>query len=226
MAPRGDAVGGSLEYRLCPTGAPNIRVRMMTSVAVATLRLLFFRAGPQDFPYQPGLTRVLVPAAVVVNFVLASITLPPALAAISAVAAVFALSVSTRSLLRVRNLENRYEQTFHALLATSSAIALAFIAPASELVPEVMRYAQNPELLQQAEVAAKLPAGAVLVFDLLLIWNFAVSANIYRHSANLRLPLAVLVAMLISFSLLMFVGFATSLIGGLLGLEPPATGAR
>lgn len=197
---------------------------MLTTVATVTLRILFFRAGPQDLPYAPTLTRLLIPFALAVNFALASLTLPSGLAAVSAGMAVFGLSVATRSLLRLRNMENRYTQTFQALLLTSSLIALAFLAPMSQLMPEILKIAQNPALIEQNPESLNLPAGPVMLFDLLLIWNFAVSAHIYRQAADLKLAAGVLVAMLISFSLLMFVGFSTSLVGTLLGLAQPAVG--
>ena len=191
---------------------------MLTQVARATLRILLFRAGPQDFPFDPGLTRVLVPLAVLVNFMLAVISLPPVLAVISAIVAIGALSISTRAMLRLRQMENRYDQTFHALLATSTVLAALLILPTSQLMPQILQLAQNPDLMKNPE-AMQLPPGAALLFDLLLIWNFAVTAHIYRHAASMRLPLAVLVAMLISVGLLMFVGFATSTIGALFGLQ-------
>lgn len=198
---------------------------MLTSVATVTLRILLFRAGPQDLPYAPALTRLLIPFALMVNFALASLTLPPGLAAVSGGMAVFGLSVATRSLLRLRHLENRYTQSFQALLLTSSLLALAFIAPMSQLMPEILKLAQNPQLLEQSPESLNLPAGPVMLFDLLLIWNFAVSAHIYRQAADLKLASGVLIALLISFSLLMFVGFSTSLVGTLLGLTPPGIAA-
>lgn len=197
---------------------------MLTSVASVTLRILLFRAGPQDLPYAPTLSRLLIPFALVVNYALASITLPAGLAAISSAVAVFGLSVATRSLLRMRGLENRYLQTFHGLLLTSTLIALAFIAPMAQLMPEILKVAQNPQLLEQNPQALNLPAGPILLFDGLLLWNFAVTTNIYRQAADLKLVVAVLVSMMISISLLMFVGFATSVLGSLLGLAQPATG--
>jgi hypothetical protein len=198
---------------------------MLTSVATVTLRILFFRAGPQDLPYAPTLSRLLIPFALMVNFALASLTLPPGMAVVSACMAVLGLSVATRSLLRLRNMENRYTQTFQALLLTSTLIALAFIAPMSQLMPEILKIAQNPQLIEQNPESLDLPGGAVMMFDLLLIWNFAVSAHIYRHAADLKRVVGVLVSLLVSISLLMFVGFSTSVIGALLGLAQPAVGA-
>jgi hypothetical protein len=197
---------------------------MLTTVASVTLRVLLFRAGPQDLPYAPALSRVLIPLALLVNYWVASLTLPPGMAVVSSLMAVLGLSAATRGLLRVRNVENRYTQSFHALLLTSAVMALAFIVPMQQLLPDILKMAQNPQLAQASPATLNLPAGPVLMFDALLIWNFAVTVNIYRQAANLKLSAAILITMLISMSLLMFVGFATSLISALLGLapQPPA----
>ncbi len=195
---------------------------MLTQVARATLRILLFRAGPQDFPFDPGLSRVLVPVAVLVNFLLASITLPPALAVVAAVVTVFALSFSTRTMLRLRQVENRYDQTFHALLATSSVISALVILPTAKLKPQILQIAQNPELVNNPETM--LPPGLALSLLLLLTWSFMVTASIYRQAAGFRMPLAVLVALLISISLQVFVSLATSTIGSVFGLLPASLG--
>ena len=195
---------------------------MLSQIASVTLRLMFFRAGPQDLPFNPALTRVLVVIALLANAVLASITLSPGLAVLSAIGAIFGLSVATRTLLRLRKLENRYHQTFHALLTTSIAFAALMLLPMSQLMPQILEVVKNPELMKQGPEAIKLPGAAVMMFDLLVIWNFAVTAAIYRQAAGLRLASGILVALIISLSLLMFVGMATSVFGALLGLAPPA----
>ena len=145
---------------------------MLTQVARATLRILLFRAGPQDFPFDPGLTRVLVPLAILVNFLLASITLPPVLAIVAAIVTVFALSFSTRTMLRLRQVENRYDQTFHALLATSSVISALVILPTAKLKPQILQIAQNPELVNNPETM--LPPGLVLSLLLELLLDLPV----------------------------------------------------
>jgi hypothetical protein len=195
---------------------------MLTQVARATLRILLFRAGPQDFPFDPGLSRVLVPLAVLVNFLLASVTLPPLLAVVAAVVTVYALSFSTRTMLRLRQVENRYDQTFHALLATSSVMSALVILPTAKLKPQILQIAQHPELVNNPETM--LPPGLALSLLLLLAWNFVVTASIYRQAAGFRMPLAVLVALLISISLQVFVGLATSTIGSVFGLLPTTLG--
>ena len=195
---------------------------MLTQVARATLRILLFRAGPQDFPFDPGLTRVLVPLAILVNFLLAAITLPPVLAIVAAVITVYALSFSTRTMLRLRQVENRYDQTFHALLATSSVMSALVILPTAKLKPQIMLLAQKPELMNNPD--ALLPPGLALSLLLLLTWNFIVTASIYRQAAGFRMPLAVLAALLISISLQVFVSLATSTIGSVFGLLPATLG--
>lgn len=195
---------------------------MLTQVARATLRILLFRAGPQDFPFDPGLTRVLVPLAILVNFLLASITLPPVLAIVAAIVTVFALSFSTRTMLRLRQVENRYDQTFHALLATSSVISALVILPTAKLKPQILQIAQNPELVNNPETM--LPPGLALSLLLLLTWSFVVTASIYRQAAGFRMPIAVLAALLISISLQVAVSLVTSTIGSVFGLLPATLG--
>lgn len=198
---------------------------MLSQVVNVTLRMMIFRAGPQDLPFAPAMTRVLIVVAVLANAALASITLSPGLGLLSAIGAIFGLSVATRSLLRLRKLDNRYQQTFHALLTTGIAFAVLMYVPMSQLMPQIMKIAQNPALMEKGPNAVDLPGFAVLSFDLLVIWNFMVTAHIYRHAAGLRLAAGMLVAILVSVSLLMFVGMTTSVFGALLGLAPP-TAAR
>lgn len=195
---------------------------MLTQVARATLRILLFRAGPQDFPFDPGLSRVLVPLSILVYFLRAAITLPPVLAIVAAIITVFALSFSTRTMLRLRQVENRYDQTFHALLATSSVISALVILPTAKLKPQILQIAQHPELVNNPETM--LPPGLALSLLLLLTWGFVVTASIYRQAASFRMPIAVLAALLISISLEVFVNLATSTIGSVFGLLPATLG--
>jgi hypothetical protein len=194
---------------------------MLTTVATVTLRILFFRAGPQDLPYAPTLTRLLIPFALLANYALALITLPASLAALSSAMAVLGLAIATRALLRLRKLENRYLQTFHALLMTGAIASLATIAPLSELMPGMLKLFQHPELMEQNPDSLNLPSGTMLLFGLLMMWNFAVTAHVYRHAADLKAFSAVAVAMLISVALQLFVSVSTSVFGSLLGVLPP-----
>ena len=51
-----------------------------------TLHILLFRAGPQDFPFDPLLTRFLLPFGVLANYAVFAMVLPPGLAVAMAAA--------------------------------------------------------------------------------------------------------------------------------------------
>ena len=196
---------------------------MFNSVVSATLRILLFRAGPADFPYAPELSRVIIPLALMANFALAAtMAAPPALAALTAAVSVFGMALATRSVLRMRQLENRYTQTFQALMTTSSLLILLLTLPMAELMPAIIKVAQNPALLEQDPESLQLPAGPALLVDLLVIWNLAVTTRIYRLAGDMKLLPGVVTTLLILFGLMMFAGFVSSLAAALFGLTPVA----
>jgi len=175
---------------------------MLTQAATVTLRILLFRAGPQDFPHAPALVAWLPVAATVAYFALFRVALPTGFALVLAAVSVGALALVTHSLLSARRVVNRFQQTFHALLATGIVLTLASIPPMAALAPALQQIAQNPELLQQPGAVQVSPAASLLL-NLLNLWNFAVYAHIFRHAANTRLWIGVLIALFVVFSVLM-----------------------
>jgi hypothetical protein len=190
---------------------------LFQSVLTVTLNLLLFRAGPQDFPYDPRLTGWLVPIAVMVNYFVLSLALPPVLAAAIAFAVVMALSFSTRLFLRARNLDSRFMQTFHALLVVSSVMTLALMLPFSEVAPELQRIAATQPGPTDPMPQLDVPTWAALSMNALNIWNFAVNAHIFRQAGNSSLAGGLLVALLVALGMLMFVALFASFVGALFG---------
>jgi hypothetical protein len=194
---------------------------MLQSVLLATLNLLLFRAGPQDFPYEPKLTGWLVPLAVLINYFVLSLALPPILAGAISLAVIMALSFATRLYLRTRKLEGRFIQTFHALLAVSCVMTLALMVPFSEVAPELEKFAAvNPGATDPAP-AIQIPAWAALTMNLLNIWNVAVNANIFRHAGNTGIAGGLFVSFLVSVGVLLFVLFFASFVAALIGGGTP-----
>ena len=171
------------------------------ALAVA-LRILLFRAGPQDFPHAPQLVAVLPAAAVAAYFALFAVALPLGVSLLLSVLSVGALALVTHSLLSARRMANRFQQTYHALLATGIVLTLASIPPMAALAPALKQIAANPELLQQPG-AVQTPAAASLLLNLLNLWNLAVYAHIFRHAAETRLGVGVLIALFVVFSVLL-----------------------
>jgi len=175
-------------------------VSLFQQAAAVTLRILLFRAGPQDLPFSAELTRIVAGLMIAAAWLQYQLTLTPGTAAIHAVATLAVWVVFTRALLQMRGLLNRFQQTVTALLATTLAITLLLLAPLSALAPHMIKLAENPELMRTQPLPA-LPAFAVLVLS---VWNFVVSANIYRHALDVRPALgaaAALVAALITVTL-------------------------
>jgi hypothetical protein len=185
---------------------------MYAQALLVTLRMLVFRNGPQDFPYAAGLTPVLAALAVAVNSLVFSRVLPPPMAVGMAVALVVAIAFVTRVVLRLRKLENRFQQTFNALLATSAVLTLALLPPIAQVAPQILELARHPELLNKPD-AVPLAAGPVFMMNLLNFWNFAVTGHIFRHAANVSLWVGLLLAF-IAGGIMLFVGVVGGTLAG------------
>jgi hypothetical protein len=191
---------------------------MFYQALIVTLRILTFRAGPQDFPYaqQPALTYVCVAFAVLANAAVARLVAPWSAALALGVVVVAALWLYTRLALRMRGLDNRLQQTFNSLLTTSSVLTLALWPPAARLVPAMQQMleqlAKNPDAMQHPESLPQMNGSLVLLIYLILFWQFAVTVNIFRHATDTRPLGGVLIALLCVFNVLLFEVVASPLI--------------
>lgn len=176
---------------------------MLTQAAHAAFRILLFRAGPQDFPYSAPLARALAALAVATAFVQNRLTLGDAQALVHAVASVAVVALYTRRLLVWRKLQNRLQQTLSSLYVTGALVTILLLAPLSELAPHILRIAQDPALAR----TEPLPPGPAFAVMLLTLWQFAVSANVYRHSLDAP-PAGGILAALLGAIITMFVAGA------------------
>lgn len=183
---------------------------MLKEAASVTLRILSFRAGPQDFPHSPALVLPLPLAAIAAYVVLFSVALAPGISLLLSALSVGTLALVTHSLLSARRAVNRFQQTFHALLATGIVLTLASVPPMMALAPALKQIAANPELLQQPG-AVEAPPLASLLLNGLNLWNFAVYAHIFRHAAGTRLLTGVLIAVFVVFTVLLLSLFLAQL---------------
>jgi hypothetical protein len=185
---------------------------MFSQAFATTLRMLLFRAGPQDFPFAAALTPALLVLATVANTLLFSQVLPLSMALGIALAMVGAMALVTRSILRLRNAANRFQQTFNSLLATTAVLTLALLPPFIQVAPQLLQLAKHPELLSNPQAVA-LPPLPVFLMNLLNFWNFAVTAHIFRHAANVNLWTGLLIA-LIAAGIMLFIGVVGGTIFG------------
>lgn len=187
---------------------------MFVQVINATLRILFFRAGPQDFPFAPGLTQACVALAAVANALVFSQVLPLPMSVAMAAAMVAAVALVTHSVLKARKFSNRFQQTFNALLATTSVLTLALLPPFVQVAPQIIELAKHPELLGNPD-AVHLSAVALFFMNLVNFWNFAVTAHIFRHAAGVNLWIGFFIAFVAS-GIILFLGVIGGSIGGVL----------
>lgn len=180
---------------------------MFAQAATITLRILSFKAGPQDFPFLPSLTQMLAPLAVLAMYLEYRYTLPPATALAQSLAALGALALFTWQLLRLRNLQPRFQQTFNALLATGLVLTLLLLPAVAMLAPTVKQLAEQPNLMGTLQV----PVLPTLLAAFLSLWNLAVSAHIYRHALNIGPGMAITAALLGSLFVTAFAAVAGTL---------------
>jgi hypothetical protein len=153
---------------------------MLAPALSTALRILAFRAGPQDFPYSPRLAQSAAGLMLLVSFLQYQFTLPAAQAAVQALASTAVFAGFTGALLSARRLQSRTAQTLSSLFLTGALISLLLLPALAELAPLMLRIAQDPKIAE----AEPLPPGPALMVLVLSLWNFAVSANIFRHALN------------------------------------------
>jgi len=202
---------------------------MLPQAFWTSLRILLFRAGPEDFPYDASkrLSVACIAFGVLVNAALAVVAAemgvlvkaltetPPFWAdLVLGAVSVAAMGLFTRVALRARQLESRFQQTFNALLVTSSTLGLLMVLPIRQLLPFLpvaqelsKKLTANPDLVNNPSVMSALP-GWTLLFSLmipaLLGWQFAVSAFIYRRAANTKAGGGIFIALLCVLTVLSF----------------------
>lgn len=177
---------------------------MFAEALNATIRILFFRAGPQDFPYAVGIRPALLILAAGANALVFGQVLPTSMAVGISVAMVGGMALVVRWVLRLRNLSERFQQTFDALLATTLLLTLATALPFMQVAPLLSELTKNPEALKSPE-AVKMPGLPVLIMNLLNFWNFAVTAHIFRHAGNVPMWVGFIIAF-VAASIMLFVG--------------------
>lgn len=165
---------------------------MFNQAAAVALRIALFRAGPQDMPYARNLTLVTVPVAILAAFLQYRLTLPAHAAFAHALAWVGALALFTHVLLQSRALVNRFRQTLDSLLLVDSAMTVLMLPALAALAPHLERLASNPEAAGGPTLPA-LPALAVLAISL---WNFLVTAQVYRHALGTTPAIGAVIALL------------------------------
>ncbi len=179
----------------------------------ATLQILLFRQGPEDFPYAADgrLDKACTALGIVATALLFGIVQPLPLAIIDGAVATLVVTLYARLVLRLRGLEARQQQTRNALLATGSLLLLAMWLPMSMVMPVMTEFLTSVAAAQQAAgpdapppviSADQLPQVPVLpglLLDLLGLWFAASATHVLRRATGIaRLAAAMMTLLLIS----------------------------
>ncbi len=169
------------------------------------------------FDTGPVLTRRCVAFALVAFALFCAVVLPPLASVLVAALSVFALGLSTRATLALKKLEARFQQTFNALLVTNALLIMAMTPLLIILAPTMIevwqRLLHDPTLAEHPEKLPQIPQIPTLLFDMLGVWQFVVSARIYGQSTDSGVLSGVLTTIICFFAMALFVLFASPLIG-------------
>jgi hypothetical protein len=166
---------------------------MLTKALLITLRILFFRAGPEDFPYDqtPRLSLACMGFALVATAAFLSLRASLPVALLSSALNIGMLALAMRGALAARKLQNRFQQAFNALLTTTSVLTLVTLPFFARLLPVALelneKLAKNPDLAQQPDQFAPMisgVAGSFMAFLLLGLWQLAVIGYVFYKAAG------------------------------------------
>ncbi|WP_293368694.1 hypothetical protein [Nevskia sp.] len=182
----------------------------------ATLQILLFRKGPEDFPYSADgrLNMACTALGIVATALMLGMLDPPLVALANALVATATVGFYARFLLRMRRLEARYQQTRNALLAVGSTLMLLMLIPAANVVPALPVMEKISQALATSngvvdangalpgltpEQIAQVPRFHILAIYLLGLWFAASAAHILRGATGVpRIAAALMAILLIS----------------------------
>jgi hypothetical protein len=177
------------------------------------LSILFFRAGPADMPFDPGptLTRRCVAFALLIYAGFCAVLLPALAAILASALTVLGLGLVTRAMLSLRKLENRFQQTFNALLLTNGLLTLPMIPLQMQIAPLLLKLHDDPQLAQHLE-NVQMPLMPMLLMSLLGFWQFAACSRVYGQATDSGAFSGALLTVICFFGMTLFVMFASPLI--------------
>lgn len=204
---------------------------MFNQALHATLQILLFRKGPEEFPYSADgrLDKACTVLGVFATAMLFGLVQPPLLAVFDGVVATTVVTLYTRLVLRLRGLETREQQTRNALLATGSLLMLVMWLPMSAVMPVMTQFIESMAAAQQAagpdappqpltaEQLPKVPVLFGLMLDVLGIWFAANATHVLRHATGISRFGAAMMALLLISNVMVAMVIAGNLLSLILG---------
>ncbi|MES1954558.1 hypothetical protein SAHY_08246 [Salinisphaera hydrothermalis EPR70] len=164
--------------------------------------LMLFRRGPQDMPGDQSSLVVSIAAYCIVLFIQVALVGSLAGALVQAGLATLMLGLYAATILRLRGLSNRFNQTATSLFSSGAVLTLIMLAPTRALRPylDALRSATDP-----SQVPMPSPLFA-LVYLVVGIWGLAIYTHIYRNA--LGVPIVLGVAVTLGFEVLLMLVFS------------------
>lgn len=152
--------------------------------------ILALKRGPQDLPYAPNLTAVVVVAGIVFEFVASSFSDKSPSPLLLRIVVWHLVPIGLfYLLLHARGFNSRFVQTVLA----RAMVGLFFLVLATPLVVVLADF--NPQTTQLVRPGQML---AGLLFAAMAIWMLCIQAHILRHSLEVPFFVGVLIALLVS----------------------------
>lgn len=197
----------------------------------ATLQILLFRKGPEDFPYAAdgSLDKACSALGIIATALLFGIVQPLPLALFDGAVATVAVSLYVRLVLRLRGLEARQQQTRNALLASGSLLMLVMWLPMSVVMPVMTAFMESVAAAQQAagpdaapptisaDQLPQVPMLPGLLLDLLGLWFAASATHVLRQATGIPRFAAAMMALLMISNVMVAMVLAGNLLSLILG---------
>ena len=166
------------------------------------IELMLLRRGPQDMPGDSTTLVGCAAAYCILLFLQVGLIMPAGPAALQAGLATALLALYIRTVLRIRKLPNRYNQTAIALFASGATLTLVMLAPTHVMAPylHAIAEASDPQSVPMP------PSVVTLAYVALGLWGLAIYSHVYRNALDGSLWLGVGAAM--AFEVLLLVVFS------------------
>lgn len=166
------------------------------------IELMLLRRGPQDMPGDSTTLIGCAAAYCILLFLQVGLLLPAGATALQAGLATALLALYVRTVLRIRQLPNRFNQTATALFASGATLTLVMLAPTHVMAPylQALGEASDPQSVTMP------PSFVTLSYVAMGLWGLAIYSHIYRNALDGSLWLGVGAA--VAFEVLLLLAFS------------------
>ncbi|WP_293623770.1 MULTISPECIES: hypothetical protein [unclassified Salinisphaera] len=151
------------------------------------IELMLLRRGPQDMPGDSTTLIGCAAAYCILLFLQVGLLMPAPAAALQALLATALLALYVRTVLRIRQLPNRFNQTATALFASGATLTLIMLAPTHAMAPYLtaLGQASDPQAVDMP------PTFVTLSYVAMGFWGLAIYSHVYRNALDASLWLGV-----------------------------------